>query len=217
MSITIAIFLFVSSNLVLASENRHDIGYSFYIPDTDMLDALSGGSQIFQSSVGKCIKEVADAKIKRSFLFYGDQKSFYHSLRTEVGIGGQLMSAFTMGATLNSVSGSSSLSDTIIKGATLDIASYSRQKYIDMSCIYESELAQNVTNAFEQLSATIDRPEQKNSWFEYDIFFISRYVRSDCSIRVIIKLFRRCIVCHHSYVYIFCRYACNKKASRSFV
>ena len=51
-------------------------------------------------------------------------------MRTEVGIGGDLMNAFTMGATLNAVSGSSGFINTVIKGATLDIASYSRQKYM---------------------------------------------------------------------------------------
>ena len=51
MSITIAIFLLVTGNLVLASEDRHDIGRSFYIPDANMLDVLSGGSQILQSSM----------------------------------------------------------------------------------------------------------------------------------------------------------------------
>ena len=170
MSITIAIFLLVTGNLVLASEDRHDIGRSFYIPDADMLDVLSGGSQILQSSMDKCIKEVDDAKNKRSFLFYEDQKSFYHSMRTEVGIGGDLMNAFTMGATLNAVSGSSGFINTVIKGATLDIASYSRQKYIDMDCIHESELAQKVQYDFERLPATIDRPEQKNSWIAYHTF-----------------------------------------------
>ena len=153
-----------------AVDDRHDIGRSFYIPKTDMLDGHSGGYEILKSNLEGCIHEVSDSKLKRVFVFYEDQQSFYHSLGTEVSIGGNLRNSFTMGATISSTSGGISTTDTKIQGATLDIAAYSREVYIDVGCIYGSELAQEVKTRFEQLPTKIDNPEQDNSWIAYHTF-----------------------------------------------
>ena len=118
-----------------------------------------------------CIHEVSDSKLKRGFLFYEDQQSFYHFLGTEVSIDGNLRNSFTMGATISSTSGGISTTDTKIQGATLDIAAYSREVYIDVGCIYGSELAQEVKTCFEQLPTKIDNPEQDNSWIAYHYVF----------------------------------------------
>ena len=153
-----------------AADDRHDIGRSFYIPNTDMLDDLSGGYEILKSNMKGCIHKVSDPELKIGFLFYEDQQSFYHSLGTEVSIGGNLRNSFTMGATISSTSGDISTTDTKIKGATLDIAAHNREVYIDVGCIYGSELVQNVTTHFENLPTKIDKPEQDNSWIAYDTF-----------------------------------------------
>ena len=153
-----------------AADDRHDIGRSFYIPNIDMLDGHSGGYEILKSNVKGCIHEVSDSKLKKDFLFYEDQQSFYRSVGTEVSIGGDLRNAFTMGATISSTSGGISTTDTKIKGATLDIAAYSREVYIDVGCIYGSELAQEVKASFEQLPLTITNPEQDISWIAYNTF-----------------------------------------------
>ena len=169
MSIIAASLLLIISH-AFASDDRHDIGRSFFIPNTDMLDGLSGGYEILQSNLEGCIHNVSDSKLKRGYHFYEDQRSFYHSLSTEVSIGGELRNAFTMGATLSSTSGGMSTMDTTIKGANLDIAAYSREVYIDVGCIYGSELAQEVKTRFEQLPSKIENPEKDNSWIEYESF-----------------------------------------------
>ena len=167
--IATTLLLAISHKLAVA-DDRHDIGRSFFIPKTDILDDLSGGYKILQSNMEGCIHEVSDPKIERSFVFYEDEQSFYNFLGTEVSIGGKLMNAFTMGATLTSVSNGMRASDSSIEGATLDIASYNREAYIDVDCIYGSELVKEVKAQFELLPTHINKPEQKASWIEYDSF-----------------------------------------------
>ena len=169
-NLIVTTLLLAVSHSLAAADDRHDIGRSFYIPDTDMLDGHTGGYKILQSNMEGCIHEVGDSKIKKNFLFYEDEQSFFNSLGSEVSIGGKLTNAFTMGVTLSATSNGMSASDTSIKGATLDIASYNREVYVDVGCIYGSELAKEVKTQFELLPKTIDKPDQKNSWVAYDSF-----------------------------------------------
>ena len=149
---------------------RHDIGRTFFIPRYDMLDDLSGGSNILKSDLKGCIHEVSEPKTSERFLFYEGTTHFYNSLSEESGISGELRSIYTMGATLNAVSGGLASEDSDIAGATLDIAAYSRKVFIDISCIYGGELVDRVKSQFENLPIEITDHSSANAWLEYSSF-----------------------------------------------
>ena len=169
-NIIAATLLLAISHALAAADNRHGIGRSFYIPNTDILDDRSGGHEILESIKKECIYEVLDPQNTRNFLYYEDEQSFYNFVGTEASIGGKLTNTFIMGATLGATSNGIRASDTSIKGAALDIASYNREVYVDVGCIYGSKLATKVKARFEHLPKHIENPEDKTSWLEYDTF-----------------------------------------------
>ena len=135
-NIIAATLLLAISHVLAAADDRHDIGRSFYIPDTNILDVHTGEYKIFESIPDECIHVVDDSRIEEKIVVYKDEKSFYKSVGYEANIGGRLMNAFTMGATLSAVSNGIHSADNSIKGATLDIISYISARYIDPGCFY---------------------------------------------------------------------------------
>jgi len=57
MNITAGILLLIISH-VFAADEQYNIGCSFYIPNHNMLDDLSGGVNILQSNLERCVYEV---------------------------------------------------------------------------------------------------------------------------------------------------------------
>ena len=154
-NIIAAILLLAISHALAVEDDRHDIGRSFYIPDTNILDVLTGGYKIFESIPDECIHVVTDSRIKDNMVMYEDEKSFYKSVGLERSIGGSLMNAFTMGVTLSAVSNGIRSTETSVKGATLDIISYNSIEYIDPGSFYKGTLAKEVKTDFELPSITL--------------------------------------------------------------
>ena len=78
-NIIVTTLLLAVSHSLAAADDRHDIGRSFYIPDTDMLDGHTGGYKILQSNMEGCIHEVGDSKIKKiSFSMKMNNPSLIH-------------------------------------------------------------------------------------------------------------------------------------------
>jgi len=96
--------------------------------------------------------------------------STLNSLSEESSISGELRNVYTMGATLNAVSGGLSSEDSDITGASLNIASYSCKVFIDISYIYCGGLVDRVKSQFENLPIEITDHSSANAWLEYNSF-----------------------------------------------
>jgi hypothetical protein len=148
------------------------IGTGIFAPERNLLGGnLLGGRTIYDGSIEECIRSTnklpAIQTLKR---YYENTASFYQSVSTETSISGELQSDYTMSATLHATTKSAAGSKNRVSGYAYQAYSQVSIDYQDAKCVEEFNLDDALIQSFETLPSTIDNPEYKNSWIEYETF-----------------------------------------------
>lgn len=167
---------FVHLGDALVNENAQIIGNTFYLPHVNLLESITGGQNIFNSSqLAKCIVQTSIQDDHNVLEWYKDNEVLYRAVADEAGLTGTYGGSFTLKTSLDSVYSTESWKDTEVKSSSLDYGSYKEIVEINKVCAFNrSMLTGSFLADLNSLPTTIEDPSISDDWEQYDLF-INKY------------------------------------------
>ena len=176
-----ALFVFLTCTFVhlgdaLVNENAQIIGNTFYLPRINLLETITGGQNVFNSSqLAKCIVRTSIQDDHNVLEWYKDNKVLYRAVADEAGLTGTYGGSFTLKTSLDSVYSTESWKETEVKSSSLDYGSYKEIVEINKVCAFNrSMLTGSFLADLNSLPTTIEDPSVSDHWEQYDLF-INKY------------------------------------------
>ena len=170
----LALFAFLTCTFVhLATQV---IGNTFYLSRIDLLETITGGQNIFNTSlIPKCIVQTSIQDDHNVLEWYKDNEVLYRAVADEAGLTGTYGGSFTLKTSLDSVYSTESWKDTEVKSSSLDYGSYKEIIEINKVCAFNrSMLTGSFMADLNSLPTTIEDPSVSDHWEQYDLF-INKY------------------------------------------
>lgn len=162
-----------SSTALETSESVLGLGY--YLPTTNVLDTLTGGTTIFESFDPSCFETINDTKISENTMsYYMDTSSFYSSISTATGLSGDISGMFTLGFTLNVATNALSSGSVDVSGVSIELSTTTSQLVLSQNCylgdMSKGSLTEEFVNDVAALPLNPPNPQLLSSWENYQIF-----------------------------------------------
>ena len=169
------LFLFwMTFSLCHQASAQVSLGQGFYLPEQQLLGVpFKSGRSIFQSIGENCITTKPFSSFRSDTIDFSSTKEFYHQVAKSVSGIGNLLSAFTMGATLNSLSSGISSGSTSVSGTSINKYKLTQQSSFSKDCLHDLELSTRMLADLDALPSDIKDPFKRMSWSEYDTFLRS--------------------------------------------
>ena len=101
------------------------VGKTFFLPHINLLQTITGGQNIFNSSViQRCVSRTDIQDDHNNLEWYKDNDVLYHAVADEAGLSGSYGGSFTLKTFLDGVYSTESWRDTEFKSSSLDYGSY---------------------------------------------------------------------------------------------
>lgn len=161
---------------VLSNETAQIVGNTFYLPRINLLETITGGQNIFNSTtLPKCITQTNIQDDHNILEWYKDNEVLYRAVADEAGLSGSYGGSFTLKTSLDSVYSTESWKVTEVKSSSLDYGSYKEIVEINKVCAFNrSMLTANFMTDLNSLPTMIGDPSDVDSWEAYDQF-INKY------------------------------------------
>ena len=162
----------VTAHVQLPNENAQIIGNTFYLPHINLLETITGGQNIFNSTqLQKCVVQTSIQDDHNVLEWYKDNKVLYRAVADEAGLSGSYGGSFTLKTSLNSVYSTASWKMTEVKSSSLDYGSYKEIIEINKVCAFnQTMLTGNFFADLVSLPTMINNPSDANQWEQYDLF-----------------------------------------------
>ncbi|KAJ7383082.1 hypothetical protein OS493_030969 [Desmophyllum pertusum] len=154
-----------------------ELGKAVNLRGVNLLDDFQQRERaIFESLPSKCfLSETKNIQSSRKFFeYYANSKSFYKSLGTQSGLSVSLQSSYTLSATLNVATKSTSSKESKVSGMSLNIVASTKKILVRKGCLLGDEssvtLKEEFVRKLEQLPVTIKKPWLENAWQAYRTF-----------------------------------------------
>ena len=133
-------------------------------------------TSIFEPLPSKCLENTTLKSSSSRFEYYANNKAFYKSLGTQSSLGPSLQSAYSLGATLDVATESTSTKTSNVSGTSLIVQALTAKIHVKKNCLEDdqvSTLQTRFVQDLELLPLEIEKPWLKNSWKPYRNFLIS--------------------------------------------
>ncbi|KAJ7383083.1 hypothetical protein OS493_030970 [Desmophyllum pertusum] len=154
-----------------------ELGKAVNLRGVNLLDDFQQRERaIFESLPSKCfLSETKNIQSSRKFFeYYANSKSFYKSLGTQSGLSVSLQSSYTLSATLNVATKSTSSKESKVSGMSLNVLASTKKILVRKGCLLGDEssvtLKEEFVRKLEQLPVTIKKPWLENAWQPYRTF-----------------------------------------------
>lgn len=169
------LFLFwMTFSLCHQASVQVSLGQGFYLPEQQLLGVpFKSGRSIFQSIGENCITTEPLSIYRSDTIDFSSTKEFYDQVAKSVSGIGNLLSAFTMGATLKYLSSGISSGSTSVSGTSIHKYKLTHHSTFSMDCLHDLELSTRMLADLDALPGDIKDPFKRMSWSEYDTFLRS--------------------------------------------
>ena len=150
-----------------------ELGKAINLAKTNLLeDFKERETSIFEVFPSKCFKKENLDNTESRFEYYKSTKAFYTQLGSQAGLDASLKSAYTLSATLDSVTQSASSSKSKVSGISLIVESLTEKIHLDKNCLIDPgfRFKKSFLDKLERLPLKIDEPWVRNSWRSYNDF-----------------------------------------------
>lgn len=154
----------------LTTSETAELGKAINLAKTNLLeDFKEREASIFEAFPSQCFKKEKLNSTRSHFEYYASTKAFYSKLATQAGLDASLQSAYSLSATLNSVTQSTSSSESKVSGISLIVEALTEKIHLDKDCLNDESFKFKKTfmEKLERLPLKIDNPWLKNSWRSY--------------------------------------------------
>ena len=170
--ITVLAWASVSAQSAPLNENAQIVGKIFYLPDYNILNEITGGHDIFNSTaIQQCFLQSDVHDDNNELNWYKNNRELYKSLSIGAGLSGSFGGLFTLKFSLESLYKTVSWRDTEIKSASLDYGSYKQVVELNKLCALKSSM---LTDSFiadvKSLPTKIADASNEDQWIPYNIF-----------------------------------------------
>lgn len=157
-------------------ENAPIIGNTFYLPHINLLETITGGQNIFNSSLlPRCIVSTDIQDDHNNLEWYKDNQVLYRAVADEAGLSGSYGGSFTLKTSLDSVYSTESWKVTQVKSSSLDYGSYKEVVEVNKVCAFNlSMLTASFYNDLMSLPTGIVDPSIADNWEQYELF-VNKY------------------------------------------
>ena len=158
--------------LTSPNENAPIVGNTFYLPSINLLETITGGQNIFNSSLlQRCIVNTDIQDDHNLLQWYKDKQVLYRAVADEAGLSGSYSGSFTLKTSLDSVYSTQSWKVTEVKSSSIDYGSYKEVVEINKVCAFNlSMLTANFYNDLRSLPTEIGDPSISDQWEQYKLF-----------------------------------------------
>ena len=147
-----------------------EIGKVINLAKTNLLeDFKESESSVFESFPLPCYRK-ENLNFSRSYFeYYESTMAFFSKLATQAGLDASLQSAYSLSTSLNSVTQSTSSSESKVSGISLIVEALTEKIHLNKDCLNDesSKLKQSFMDKLERLPLKIDEPWERNSWRSY--------------------------------------------------
>lgn len=152
------------------------VGKTFFLPHINLLQTITGGQNIFNSSmIQRCVIRTDIQDDHNDLEWYKDNDVLYRAVADEAGLSGSYGGSFTLKTSLDGVYSTESWKDTEVKSSSLDYGSYKEVVEVNKVCAFNlSMLTANFYNDLVMLPTAINDPSIADSWEQYELF-VNKY------------------------------------------
>lgn len=157
----------------LTTSETQELGKVINLGKTNLLeDFKEKETSIFEAFPSECFRKEKLNITRSLFEYYKSTKAFYSKLATQAGLDASLQSAYSLSATLDSVTESTSSSESKVSGISLIVEALTEKIHLNKDCLTDesSKLKQSFMDKLERLPLKIDEPWERNSWRPYKNF-----------------------------------------------
>ena len=157
----------------LMTSETAELGKAINLAKTNLLeDFKEREASIFEPFPSKCFKKENLNSTRSHFEYYQSTKAFYSKLASQAGLDSSLESAYSLSATLNTVTQKTSSSKSNVSGISLIVEALSEKIHLDKDCLNDEsfEFKKRFMDILERLPLKIKNPWLKNSWRSYHDF-----------------------------------------------
>ena len=180
MNVIVLLTVLASASLSFGSaslnQNAQIVGKTFYLPHVSLLDTITGGQSIFNSTlIQRCFVQTDIQDDHNVLEWYKDNDVLYRAVADEAGLSGTYSGHFTLKTSLDSVYSTQSWRDTEVKSSSLDYGSYKQVVELNKVCAFNrSMLTASFVADVESLPTMIADPSNEDQWQDY-YFFVKKY------------------------------------------
>ena len=162
-----------SARVEMPNENAQIVGKTFYLPHINLLETITGGQSIFNSTqLQNCIVQTSIQDDYNVLEWYKDNEVLYRAVADEAGLSGSYKGSFTLKTSLDSVYSTESWKVTEVKSSSLDYGSYKEIIEVNKVCAFNLKMFNgNFLSDLMSLPTTISDPSNADQWEQYEIFF----------------------------------------------
>ncbi|XP_015749132.1 PREDICTED: DELTA-thalatoxin-Avl2a-like [Acropora digitifera] len=157
----------------LTTSETQELGKVINLGKTNLLeDFKEKETSIFEAFPSECFRKEKLNITRSLFEYYKSTKAFYSKLATQAGLDVSLQSAYSLSASLNSVTHSTSSSESKVSGISLIVEALTEKIHLNKDCLIDEsfKLKQSFMDKLERLPLKIDEPWERNSWRPYKNF-----------------------------------------------
>ena len=157
----------------LTTSETQELGKVINLGKTNLLeDFKEKETSIFEAFPSECFRKEKLNSTRSLFEYYESTKAFYSKLATQAGLDVSLQSAYSLSASLSSVTQSTSSSKSKVSGISLIVEALTEKIHLNKDCLNDesSKLKQSFVDKLERLPLKIDEPWERNSWRSYKDF-----------------------------------------------
>ena len=157
----------------LTTSETQELGKVINLGKTNLLEDFKEKEiSIFEAFPSECFRREKLNITRSLFEYYKSTKAFYSKLATQAGLDVSLQSAYSLSTSLNSVTQSTSSSESKVSGISLIVEALTEKIHLNKGCLTDesSKLKQSFMDKLERLPLKIDKPWERNSWRPYKDF-----------------------------------------------
>lgn len=158
--------------LAQCSPIYNPLGELFYVSKYSLeTDVLTGGVPLLADLSTSCYIKSKLEESNTEMTQYSNTEALYSAIATDSGLDLDIMTTdFTLGTSLDVMTKSVDGGRREVSGMTLKKYIFQQQVVLDRQCIINASLSSSLRSNFENLNASISKPELKSSWSNYDTF-----------------------------------------------
>ena len=152
-----------------------ELGKVINLAKTNLLeDFKEREARIFEAFPSKCFRKEKLNSTKSHFEYYESTKAFYSKLASQAGLDASLESAYSLSATLDTVTKKTGSRNSKVSGISLIAEALSEKIHLDKDCLNDEsfEFKKSFMSSLERLPLKITKPWRKNSWRPYHDFLV---------------------------------------------